>query len=517
VELRPFKKTRPVRKRTQGSALITSVVSLFIMTAATGVVLTQTTGALQLNRKQRAAATAFNLAESGAEMGALWLRGQLSPPSGTAALRPYAGAQTVGEGTYDVTVYPDTGNAQKFLKLYSIISVGTVRGERRSVKLVMQQASFGRYAYFTDRETSSIASNTRIWWKTGDRVDGPAHSNNANNSNFAINHDGSANPIFLDMLTAAGSTIDYANTRPKGEAAFKKIFQDGSRGYRLSVPYIPLPNSSDAQRNAAWGGTFGFPTVNGVYLRAAVNGGIFVRGDAALEFSLNSSADQVLTITQGTKVTSLTLNRQQQTITCTGPMGTGSASSSASLGSGVIYVTGNITSLKGVIADNLVYGDTIHTRSEFTIATDMVGGKYIKITDNLRYNTPPDKTRDPSDAVNLRAGTLGLVAKDIRISSTAPRTLEVNGVCLSGCQNLTDGSFYVENYDTKATGTLKVLGGIIQKARGPVGTLNSYGVLKTGYEKDYQYDPRLATYPPPYFPTTGQYERLSWQVLPAAN
>jgi hypothetical protein len=506
-----------IRKRKQGSALITSVVSLFVMTAATGVVLTQTTGALQLNRKQRAAATAFNLAESGAEVGALWLRGQTNPPSGSSPLRPYAAAQTLGEGTYDVTVYPDTSNAQKFLKLYSIIADGRVRGERRTVKLVMQQASFGRYAYFTDRETSSIASNTRIWWKTGDHVDGPAHSNNANNSNFAINHNGSEDPIFLDMLTAAGSTIDYANSRPRGETAFKKIFKDGSRGYRLRVPYIPLPSSSDAQRNAAWGATFGFPTTDGVYLRATMNGGIYVRGEAAIQFSLNAVGNQVVTITQGTKVTALTLNRFQQTITSSGPMGAGSPSSSASLGTGVIYVTGNITSLKGIIADNVVSGGTVQTWSEFTVATDMVGGKYIKITDNLKYNTRPDKTQDPDADVNLRAGTLGLVAKDIRISSTAPRTLEINAVSLSGCQNLNDGSFYVENYDTKQTGTLTVVGGIIQKARGPVGTLNSYGGLKSGYEKDYQYDPRLATHPPPYFPTTGQYERLSWQVLPAAN
>ena len=63
-------------------------------------------------------------------------------------------------------------------------------------------------------------------------------------------------------------------------------------------------------------------------------------------------------------------------------------------------------------------------------------------------------------------------------------------------------------------GTLAVLGGIIQKARGPVGTFNSTtGQTVTGYSKAYSYDPRLAMNPPPYYPTTGQYERVSWQVL----
>ncbi len=91
--------------------------------------------------------------------------------------------------------------------------------------------------------------------------------------------------------------------------------------------------------------------------------------------------------------------------------------------------------------------------------------------------------------------------------------MEIDAVILAGSQTTTDGSFGVANYNTKTpTGTLKVLGGMIQKARGAVGT-QSGGVLATGYAKDYHYDARMADNPPPFFPTTGGYDRISWRRL----
>jgi hypothetical protein len=36
-------------------------------------------------------------------------------------------------------------------------------------------------------------------------------------------------------------------------------------------------------------------------------------------------------------------------------------------------------------------------------------------------------------------------------------------------------------------------------------------VQRSGYSKDYRYDVRMVDSPPPYFPTTGQYDVKSWQ------
>jgi len=497
-----------------GNILVVTMIALFCVTASMMGLLLITANALHLCQTQKYGATAFNIAESGAEMEALALKNQPVPPAGTSPLDLLGGAKALNGGTYQATIYPDPGNSTSYLKTYRIVSVGTVGTTSRTVEVVVRQASFGRYAYFTDKETSSVSGGA-IWWKAGETIDGPAHSNNANGSNFNINYNGSTAPIFLDMVTAAGNSISYNPSRPRNEATYQKIFKDGSKGFKLGVSPILLPPTSDTQRNAAWGSSAGFPATDGVYLRSGSSGGIYVRGDAGMQLSLDASGNQILTITQGSNTTTITMNKSLQMTTVSGPVAPGSPTSAASLGTGVVYCTGNITSLKGEVADNVVQNGAITVRSALTIATDVANGKYIKVTDNIIYHTRPDKTLDPNDPINLAAGTLGLVAEDVRIASSAPKNLEIDAVCLAGGQNTADGSFYLENYDSKTpTGTLKVIGGIIQKARGPVGTFDpNSGKTLTGYTKDYHYDSRLAQNPPPYYPTTGQYERISWQVL----
>lgn len=66
-------------------------------------------------------------------------------------------------------------------------------------------------------------------------------------------------------------------------------------------------------------------------------------------------------------------------------------------------------------------------------------------------------------------------------------------------------SFWVQNYNQgSAQGTLYVYGSIAQRYRGIVGT-----TAGTGYIKSYNYDPRLVTQAPPYFP---QWQNAVWSV-----
>ncbi|MCX6376859.1 MAG: hypothetical protein NTU88_12650 [Armatimonadetes bacterium] len=501
-------------KRDSGNVLILTMMVMLLVTILCIGVLTVTSNTMFMTARQRVASEAFNLAESGAEMGALALRLMSSAPSGLTPFDPLGGDQSLGDGTYSVTVYPDPGNVASYLKTYRVISTGTIGSQTRKVEIIVRQATFGRFAYFTDKETSSVSGGA-IWWRAGDICDGPAHSNNTSGSNFNINYVGSTAPIFRDILTASGTSISYNPSRPTDEPTFRKVYLDGSKGYRLGVPRVDLPASTNAQQNAAWGSEVGQPSTTGVYLRSDSQGGIYVVGDAAMQLGADGSGNQTIAITQGSNVTTITANLAGNTTTSTGPVGTGSPASCSSAPNGVIYCTGNITSLKGTVADNLYGGGKITTRSAWTIATDVNNNKDITITDNVRYNTRPNKTLSYDDPVNLAAATLGLVARNVKIASSAPTSLEINAVCLAGGQNTTAGSFYVTNYDTKQpTGTLTVLGGIIQKNRGPVGTFNSStGQMTTGYAKNYSYDPRLASDPPPFYPTTGTYERLSWRTL----
>jgi hypothetical protein len=78
---------------------------------------------------------------------------------------------------------------------------------------------------------------------------------------------------------------------------------------------------------------------------------------------------------------------------------------------------------------------------------------------------------------------------------------------------LASGTFYYANWSSTLRDDLHILGGVIQRKRGPVGTFSSTtGSQVSGYNKDYRYDTRMPDSPPPYFPTTGQYEVVSWQL-----
>ncbi len=499
--------------------MLLMLVVTTLLTIMSLAVLNTTDHALRLEDRQTRNSAAFNLAESGIDRAIFWIRNQPSPPSGTAPFDPFGGWQQLGEGTYIVSIDPDDANPGQYLKAYTITCRAIVHGEEERIEAKIRQASFGRYLYFTDSEVSSISGGA-IWFKAGEIMDGPAHSNNTSGSVFNINYVGSTAPIFLDTLTGSGSYINYSPSAPTNETTYRRIFRDGSRGFRLGVDRIELPDSTNIQRDAAWGSSSGFPSTRGVYVRSNNNGGIYIRDNARIKMEVDSSNRQIIKVTQvdsGTGldvVTTITIDRvANQTIV---QRGSNPPTIQSGTGTGVIYCTGNITSLEGVIADNVVEGSEIVKRNAFTIACDVNNYKNITITNNLVYKTKPDRNQEYDAQCNLLAGTLGLVARRVIVDNNAPTDLSIDAVMLCGGRNTSDGSFYVNNYNTKTpTGVLHVLGGIIQKKRGPVGTFNpSTGQMSTGYAKDYRYDPRLMDNPPPYYPTTGTFERLSWRRLP---
>lgn len=503
-------RTRRLKRGDKGTILLTSLICMMFI-AVTGVaILTLTAHGLRSTTKLKRSTVAFNLSESGVDRTLRWLKDQPSPPTSLSSFDPFGGAQSLTGGSYTVVVTPDPGNSGAVLKKYTIRVVGKSEKETETVELVARQTSFGKYAYFTDRETSSV-SGGRIWFFSGDRLRGPVHSNNEGNSDFQINW-GGPGPIFEGQVTSAGDRIDYSPAPPTTEPQFCQIYLSGSRGYQLGVDRIPLPNSSDMQKSVAWNSMAAYPTTTGVYTNP--DGGIYIHGDAQIAMLVDGSGNQQFRITQGLTVTTLTVDLQNNRLGK--QVGSGATTWTAGSRNGVLYCQGNITSLSGTIANNVVNGGIppyVDKRSAFTIATDVNGGKSITVSNSIKHKTAYDPTLGPTDPANLHAGTLGLIGRNVTVAAGAPTNLEIDAMILAGSEQTTDGSFSVADYSSKRpTGTLKVLGGIIQKARGPVGTLSG-GLLSTGYAKDYWYDQRMADTPPPYFPTTGGYDRISWRRL----
>jgi hypothetical protein len=501
---------QPVLNRSRlkhGSVIVTTMIALmFVMVMGAGI-LSLTMHGLHLAKRVKRSTVAFNLAESGIERAIRWLKDQASPPAGTANIDPFGGSQSMGGGTYTVVIKPDAGNAGATLKKYVLTATAVYASHTEKLEVVMRQSSFGKFAYFTDRETSSI-SGGRIWFFAGDRIRGPAHSNNDLGSDFQVSW-GGANPIFEDVVTSAGSLINYAPDAPDTEAEFAQIFKAGSRGYQLGVDNIPMPTSSDVQKVAAWGSGSGFPSTNGVY--TPPGGGVYIRGDSSVDMTVDASGNQQFKVTQSGVVTTVTIDTiNNRRIT---QVGSGTPTYTTGAGSGVLYSTGHIWDLSGTIADNRTAGTpaAVTTRSAYTLATDVNAGKSITVDGPLKHKTPSNPALPMTDPANIKAGTLGLIGRNVMVEAGAPSAMEIDAVIMAGSSSTADGSFFVQDYSSKTpTGSLKVLGGIIQKARGPVGTLSG-GALATGYSKDYYYDGRMADNPPPFFPTTGGYDRLSWR------
>jgi len=137
-----------------------------------------------------------------------------------------------------------------------------------------------------------------------------------------------------------------------------------------------------------------------------------------------------------------------------------------------------------------------------TIVTD----RDINITNHTVYTDDP-KTNSHSD------DALGLIAKgDIIVKPSCPNNLKIYAhMIASGIDSTRSGSFGVENYNSGSPrGTLYVHGGIVQDTRGAVGTFNpSTGQTVTGYDKNYTFDTRFITNPPPQYPPLS--DRLLFQ------
>jgi len=130
----------------------------------------------------------------------------------------------------------------------------------------------------------------------------------------------------------------------------------------------------------------------------------------------------------------------------------------------------------------------------------VVSERDIYITNHIYYAVD-SKTNMLSD------DALGMIAySDIFIPTSAPSNLcvysHMMATGLIDTNSTTEGTFKVINYDTRSpSGKLMVHGGIVQHNRGAVGTFNSWtGETTSGFYKDYTYDTRFETDPPPDYP-----------------
>lgn len=220
----------------KGIVLIASYLTIAVLLGLGATIVSRSVSEGRVAEVEKQSVLAFNLSEAGIDRAYRWLSDQPSPPSGTTAFDPFGGAQSLGLGSYTISIVPANTNPTNYLKRYSIISdasVGVIAS--RQLTAVVQLAAFSRFAYFSNSERT--ITGTRVWFITGDRLEGPVHTNGQYNI--------SRNPVFADSVTSVASSINYMNGGPPID---NPQFQSG---YQLGVEQINLPVNLQPLRDVA--------------------------------------------------------------------------------------------------------------------------------------------------------------------------------------------------------------------------------------------------------------------------
>lgn len=107
---------------------------------------------------------------------------------------------------------------------------------------------------------------------------------------------------------------------------------------------------------------------------------------------------------------------------------------------------------------------------------------------------------------------LGLIAlEDVVISYTPPNQSDcvIHGVIMALEKNIE-----AEDYQHHAPrGDIVIYGGLAADESVHLAQMDIDGRVISGYRRDYRYDPRMFTAPPPFYPITGRYDIVQWEEL----
>jgi len=542
-----FKKSFVSQK---GMALLATLIFVFILTTIGIALLTMTRNEIKLSVLQEESTKAFYLAEAGVERAINWLELQGTPPGDGDFPSDFDGTIEYGElntGKYTVNlslnIDPDLA-ARYIIKTEGWIIRDDNSKSTRKIETAVRITNFAEYAYFSNDESfpynTDIPGSTgqggyagsKIWFTGNDTLGGKVHSN----SQFHMVDV----PIFLDRLTSTALTIDFWGDAYLEDGSDFPGFADFDPDpdppttpgdYGLDVEEIPLPlyreisdlddvNSLQRIAGGSWSKSDIQDLSDGVYIPnvagagSGVSGGIYIQGDATdIKLDVDGSAgnNSQITVDQGgnnTIITSYSTVTEPITLpdgstiyaptTLVYEESTDTYTSYQGITNGLLFIDGSINSLHG---DN--------HRGKMTIASN----ESINVTDNIYYYDR-DETVSVFEDAGLEAmdDSLGLIAvADLVIDRNAPHNIEVDAIIMA-----LHTSFFYDGWRDVSKGTLSLLGGLIQEARGPVGT-HSAGTKITGYSKNYQYDTRMANPAggdlPPFFPTTGHYEKIYWKEV----
>jgi len=287
------------------------------------------------------------------------------------------------------------------------------------------------------------------WFRSGERFEGPVHLNG--------NIDVDGDPWFGGIVRAGGHDNFTQGSNP--------VFE---RGYELNVERVDLPRPIDVRAtlkiNAEVGGkVFDKIGPNGAYWDVKLEGDFLT----AAQFDRNG--DPI----PGTLVDVL-----------------------------------NFAGMNGAIWFN----DDIHLQGvldgEVTIGVD--GDVHI-VSDVLYADSTPGS--GPNDGCD---DILGVVAAgqsqgNVIIDYTLDNRndCEMHGVFMA-LQNTIEAEDYQHH---QPRGELILYGGLMAQSAIHLASYNNGGMLRSGYYRNYHYDSRVMTLPPPFFPFASNFSLATWEEV----
>lgn len=333
-----------------------------------------------------------------------------------------------------------------------------------TVSVTFQPSKFSRFAYYSAYEPSNI------WWTTGDTVWGPMHVQ----GQLWVN----ASPVFFGKVTTENGlyTQGYYQTVEVGGHWETEWVKKKGKWVQEAI-WVP-------EYQQVWVSTadpkFYGGYEQGVDLDLPVNGVSNVQTAALAGGRTFSSKDTVyLTFAQDSLRYRFSKNKKDTTVL-----------GSTFAPNGVIMANNSVLRVKGKV------------KGQYTIGVSGTSSKgKVFIDDDLIYNSDPRQNPNSQDL-------LGMVAQnDIMITDN---TANNNNINIHASMYSQEGGFGSENYSTRPpSGSINLLGGIIQSTRRAVGTFSG-SYINHGFNKKYRYDDRLMVASPPSFPGTGSFEIVSW-------
>jgi hypothetical protein len=286
------------------------------------------------------------------------------------------------------------------------------------------------------------------FWGGGDTIWGPFHCNNT--LNVAYFNGGS--PVFLQRATCLNGIWNYNNAHP--------VFKGGyDKGVNVTLPANLTPLQTAAQSG-------------GKYFTGA-GGDVFIQlnSDGTATWRQGGAADWSGGGWSTTALTSFAPN-------------------------GAVYLTGANLRIKGTLHGRLTIG---------------VGGTTGSAAQGNMWLDNDIVFRD-DPRLGYSSDMLGLVAENkLWITDNALNRGPNNTFTLmASVFSRTDG-LWAQNYGSRPVeGKLTTLGGTIQNIGGYTGTFSGTTITHGFTPGGTYYDERLMNDAPPYFPTTGNFEVVSW-------